>query len=182
MHAFSEKERDTLAKHIAEFFIAIHSISLDPEIKELDFPHYHKSKHTWERLQGFLQEEKNPKILAFAEKLRAGWNDYHEKIDDIRLLHNDLFFKNIICHPRENRLSGIIDFSDTFYGDFILDFVALYFEDPDFTEKIMDIYESLSDIKIRRENVKLFADTFALNELYFHDAHNKFIASLLVGV
>ncbi|MDD2916480.1 MAG: aminoglycoside phosphotransferase family protein [Candidatus Gracilibacteria bacterium] len=182
LHAFSEGERDLLAKQIAEFFMAVHGVSFDPEIQTLGFQHYHKTKHFWDRLQGFLQQEKNPKILAFAEKLRAGWNDYRENTEDIRLLHNDLFSKNIICHSRQNKLSGIIDFSDTFYGDFILDFVALYFEYPDFTGKVMEIYESLSGKKIHRDNVKLFADTFALNELYFQDAHNKSIASRLVGV
>ena len=138
--------------------------------------------HMWERLEGFLKKEKNPIILAFAEKLNQKWNDYRENPNDIRLLHNDLFFKNIICHPHKKTLSGIIDFSDTIYGDFALDFVALYFEDSDLTEKIMDIYESLTDRKICRDTVKLFTHTFALNELYFHDTYNKAIASRLIGI
>jgi aminoglycoside 2''-phosphotransferase len=182
LHSFSEGEREVLAKQIAEFLVDVHGVSSDPEIRALNFPHYHKMQHFWKRLGGFLQEEKNPKILAFAEKLRAGWNDFQENTADIRLLHNDLFFKNIICHPQEKKLSGIIDFSDTFYGDFILDFVAPYFEDPVFAEKIMDTYESLAGVKIRRDNVRLFANTFALNELYFDDVHNKRIAARMVGI
>ena len=179
---FSERERDIFARQIAEFLFIIHGVSFLPEVKKFNFPHYHKIQHVWERLTSFLREENNPKILAFAESLRDGWNNYSETIDDIRLLHNDLFFKNIICNSSEKKLSGIIDFSDTFYGDYILDFVALYFEDSSFTEKVMDAYESFTHRKIHRENVRLFARTFALNELYFSDTYNKAIASRLIGV
>ena len=182
LKTFSQAQKDILARQIAEFFIAIHGVSFDPEIQALDFPRYHKIKHIWGRLQGFLETEKNPKILAFVEKLRPEWEKYQENPEDIRLLHNDLFFKNIIGNPDKKELSGIIDFSDTFYADYIVDFVALYFEDPDFTGKIMDTYEELSWVKIPRETVQLFADTFALNELYFDDIHNKPIARKIVGV
>jgi aminoglycoside phosphotransferase (APT) family kinase protein len=181
LSTFSQENHSILAKQIAEFLITLHSLSFDPEIQRLDFPRYHKIKHSWDRLKGFLQKEKDTKILAFAEKLAGEWNDYHENVEDIRLLHNDLFFKNIICDPQKNQLSGIIDFSDTVYGDFVLDFVALSFEDSDFTEEVMNTYELLSDIKIDRARVKLFTHTFALNELYFNDNHNKRIARRIVG-
>ncbi|MDD2486855.1 MAG: phosphotransferase [Candidatus Gracilibacteria bacterium] len=115
-------------------------------------------------------------MISFANKLSYEWDNLNEIGYKKGLLHNDLYSRNIfICSDFEG-ISGIIDFSDMTFGDVNIDFMFMYFENPEFAMEIILRYQLLSGEKLDIPKIRLYAKTFALNEYFWEDISNKGIA------
>ncbi|MDB5204136.1 MAG: aph(2)-Ib [Candidatus Taylorbacteria bacterium] len=74
-------------------------------------------------------------------------------LDDVifQCVHNDAHHENILI--KENRISGIIDFGNTEYGEVAREFSRYIRDFPDHFEYIISLYEKVSDNMLSRKRV-----------------------------
>lgn len=89
------------------------------------------NSNAWIRHEKYL-------VDSFRGELEAYGNEYFDEVfdlmdiamsdlddGDISLIHGDLSGENIILNRRHSRINGIIDWSDSSYGDLALDIAAI---------------------------------------------------------
>lgn len=169
------ENRQKIAYQIAEFLVTLHRFNDNCKIK-MNPPIYHRAKNNWKRIPELIKDEVDLKVLEFYSNLSNEWQNYNGIEENIWLLHNDLYSRNIFINSNFDSITGIIDFSDMTVGDINLEFMSMYFENKEFTTVIINHYQTISSIKLDIPRIELFAKTFALTEYFFTDPLNSEIA------
>ena len=98
------------------------------------------------------------------------------------LVHTDLSRENLIVEPQTGRLTGILDWTDTFLGDAAGDFARLVtWRGWEFTEEVLRSYHLPIDEGFR-DRISVSArlvSTIVLTEAH---AHGKDVAAYITGV
>ncbi len=165
-----------LANDLAEYMHKIHTVSVSPSIK---IPIYHKAHNFWHH---YGLHKKNislvsDKVKKLFESVGTWWTEWSAEIWDNYqwLLHNDLYYNNILVSNEWN-FQWCIDISDYTYWDIHLEFMSLYLQNPAFTKNLMLAYQQVSHLKLDRERIKLYGETFVLAEYFGQDSINNILA------
>ncbi|PLR96869.1 phosphotransferase [Bacillus sp. T33-2] len=141
---FGKFDTDEAAKLLADFLSKLHSIdSSDAQMAGLSTIH---TKTYWSEFHLSIKDEIYP-FLSASHQLDMDriFEDYFASISaqtiDNRPIHGDLTGANIIYNTNENKLSGVIDFTDAQIGDPAFDFAGFYWDfGPAFTQKVLSYY------------------------------------------
>ncbi|WKA56856.1 aminoglycoside phosphotransferase family protein [Planococcus shenhongbingii] len=144
------------AKLIGEFLTQLHS---------LEIPDYMEKKHTtayWETFYCDVQKEIFPCIEQEAQyEIQDTFERFLFQQDPSTIsstvIHGDLTASNIVFKSAENRITGIIDFTDAQIGDPAFDFAGIYWDfGPAFTQQVLENYRGTEKIEAIFKRVQAF--------------------------
>lgn len=128
----NEEERDQFAQDISLFLLELHSSITLEEALELHLPIYQPSLDLKvpEKYQGLWEE-----FLVMYKSQLSNKSPLSKKT----LVHNDFHNDNILLS--NNKLSGVIDFTEACIGDRVLDIKKLFLTSPDLVERVVEYYD-----------------------------------------
>lgn len=174
LQALDEATVQHLAEQVAGFLRQLHSLSaaelgLDlptPEGNEVWADLYRRFR---ERLFPFMRVDARDEVVhAFEAFLGDARNQDYQPV----LIHGDFGCSNILYDQRDQRITGIIDFSSISLGDPAVDIAALtcsvgYGED--FVKRFKRIYPDIDTLLPR---TRFYTSTFALQEALYGIENN----------
>lgn len=180
IRVLSKETLAALAKEIADFFTALHSIKLRRPIEGLTINKKEKCRKEF----GFI---KSVVLPAVSEESKEKINTIYDSIlgskfsDTNCLVHNDFGASNVFFDIKTNKLCGIIDFGDIAVYDRDIDFVCLLQSqeegfDQAFVDMVLSQYgyndletlnkkNSFNEFYAQLENVFL-GYSYEMNELF----------------
>ncbi|MGK7377518.1 phosphotransferase family protein [Planococcus sp. 1R117A] len=144
------------AKLLGEFLTQLHS---------LEIPDYMEKKHTtayWKTFYRDVQKEIFPCIEQEAQyEIQDTFERFLFQQDPLAIsstvIHGDLTASNIVFKSAENRITGIIDFTDAQIGDPAFDFAGIYWDfGPSFTQQVLENYRGTEKIEAIFKRVQAF--------------------------
>lgn len=143
---FSTKEKNEIAKQLAEFLTALHSTP-KKDITKLGI-RIQDSKKDFSALvrdtKGYIFPNIKPaeieKIKAFFKELNKALKNNSQKA----FVHDDLTWEHLFWNRKKQQL-GVIDFSDSVYGDPASDFKGLWKFGEEFVNLVYDLYKGKKD-------------------------------------
>lgn len=173
--SFTEDEKDSLAKSIAEFLCALHSIDIPDELKELEDDFVEGLRIDYDDIRGLIHDKLSPEAKEFTDNYyQNALSDSDYKAVRTALIHNDLSCNHIVIDEKENRVAGIIDFGDAAITDIDLEFVYL-FEDSeeelgaDFGKRVLKFYRHENEERLMKK-IKLKQNGGAFEKILFGNA------------
>lgn len=164
---------------LAWFMKELHTIPL----KQFDFMHA-PSEQTAEQksaFQDWVQSMKEDIHQRLVNKVpMATINQLHSYMDELffvytsprqAFVHTDIQGKNIIYDPKTNKITGIIDFTDSRIGWIELDFCHFAFVDDAVLEKIVTLYFGYPNPEYM-ERIRFLAKRSVLWEITNDDVYN----------
>ncbi len=157
---------DRIAAQIAAFLRALHA--LKPADLGLDLP-LRDTPQEWADLYAQFQDKLYPFMRpdARAQVTRT----FEHYLADARLhawqpsmRHGDLGGSNILYDPESQRITGIIDFANTGYGDPALDVAALSTMGDDLLARIYQGYPAMATMM---ERARFYRSTYALQQALY---------------
>ncbi|MDN7246953.1 phosphotransferase family protein [Planococcus shenhongbingii] len=144
------------AKLLGEFLTQLHS---------LEIPDYMEKKHTttyWKTFYRDVQKEIFPCIEQEAQyEIQDTFERFLFQQDPLAIpstvIHGDLTISNIVFKSAENRIAGIIDFTDAQIGDPAFDFAGIYWDfGPAFTQQVLRNYRGTEKNEAIFKRVQVF--------------------------
>ena len=172
--SFTEEEKELLAKSIAEFLRALHSVDIPEALKELEDDFVEGLRIDYDDIHSLVYDSLNAKAKEFTDfyyQNALSDNDY--KAVKTALIHNDLSCNHIVI-DNDNHAAGIIDFGDVAITDVDLEFVYL-FEDSeeelgsDFGKRVLKYYCHENEERLMKK-IKLKQDGEAFEKILFGNA------------
>ncbi|MBS4192018.1 aminoglycoside phosphotransferase family protein [Bacillus sp. FJAT-49705] len=132
---------------LGDFLTKLHSI----EYKKTGLTTIHTSSY-WNEFYSSIKKEAFP-FLNQAEKNNINhlFNRFFKTFSNMEInkcvIHGDLTGANMIYHAEQNKLTGIIDFTDAQISDPAFDFAGIYWDfGAAFTKKVLSHYEGQENI------------------------------------
>ncbi|EWG08348.1 MULTISPECIES: phosphotransferase [Cytobacillus] len=149
------------AQDIGEFLTVLHTLDVS-NMRKVGLKRNHEKKYWlnfFKSVQMYLykyiseKEQEDINNLFYSFLNNSKYSLYEEKV-----IHGDLTDSNILYCKKENRITGIIDFTDSQIGDPAFDFAGFYWDlGPEFTKKIISNYKVLdSDKKLMYNRITEF--------------------------
>lgn len=157
------KIKRELASQLITFLKELHSIP-KMELEAIGL----KDQHPTEVMSEMYQQIQE-KLFRFMredakEGVKRSFEDFLQKGDEIEttLIHGDFGSSNILWNPSLNRITGVIDFGGSGFGDPAYDLAGILSSfGEDFFELCICLYPNGKEIA---ERVKFYRSTFALQE------------------
>lgn len=172
--SFTEDEKESLAKSIAEFLRALHSVDIPETLKELEDDFVEGLRIDYDDIHSLVYDSLNAKAKAFTDfYYQNALSDDDYKAARTALIHNDLSCNHIVI-DNDNHAAGIIDFGDVAITDVDLEFVYL-FEDSeeelgsDFGKRVLKYYCHENEGRLMKK-IKLKQDGEAFEKILFGNA------------
>lgn len=172
---FTENEKDSLAKSIAEFLQALHSVDIPENMVDLEDDFVEGLQKDYNDIRKLIYDSLNAKEKKFTDNYyQNALSDTDYRARRTALIHNDLSCNHIVIDKTENRATGIIDFGDAAITDIDLEFVYL-FEDSeeelgsDFGRRVLKYYNH-ENKKLLMKKIKLKRDGEAFEKILFGNA------------
>lgn len=172
--SFREDEKDSLAKSIAKFLRALHSVDIPEELKELEDDFVEGLRIDYNDVCSLIYNDLSVKAKEFTDNYyQKALSDNDYKATRTALIHNDLSCNHIVI-DENNNAAGIIDFGDVAITDIDLEFVYL-FEDSeeelgsDFGKRVLKYYCHENEERLMKK-IKLKQDGEAFEKILFGNA------------
>lgn len=172
--AFTESEKDSLAKSIAEFLRALHSVDIPEELKELEDDFVEGLKIDYDDIRSLVYDSLSVKSKEFTDNYyQNALSDDDYKAVRTALIHNDLSCNHILI-DKDNNAAGIIDFGDVAITDVDFEFVYL-FEDSeeelgsDFGKRVLKYYRHENEERLMKK-IQLKQDGEVFEKILFGNA------------
>jgi aminoglycoside 2''-phosphotransferase len=140
-----DEDKNMIVKQIADFFTSLHSLPVD-ELKNLGVKDLNTEriftnmeKETKDLFPDKISNEEIESIEQFLPVLRKTFEDYPNKV----FTHGDVSASNILI--KNNRVNGIIDFTDRGITDPAIDFGRLWEFGKKFVEDVYKEYKADKD-------------------------------------
>ncbi|MBI2600400.1 aminoglycoside phosphotransferase family protein [Candidatus Daviesbacteria bacterium] len=155
----STEQQEDLAEKIARFAYAMHSIlPVDQAIE-------HRSKLKLDSLKGqpwviYFEESlkkvafPNPRQDRLAKEYYKRWKSLHYDTPEV-VVHDDIHNENLMFEG--TNLIGVVDFGDTDIGHPEQEFRQMYRINETILNLVIKNYEQLSNLKLNKEAIILFA-------------------------
>ncbi len=175
IHAMTTEEYQLLLKELARFMYTMHDLISDRRIMKIGITSYDKSYNDYIFLKHHYHTIADIKLHEYVEKLLSQYELYYitKPIQQLWLIHNDLYGNHFFIDPDTKKLSWIIDFSDTTIADIQLDFTFFYTPDTTLRSDLIDEYCTISQRTIDKEfvllNMKIFVIKHSINSWKFED-------------
>lgn len=155
--------RRYLAEQLANFLRALHNFP--PEYFGIELPHYDTIDH-WKAMYAGVQQHLFEHMRPDAREqvtahFEIRFNQPERFVFEPCLVHGDFGPYNIIYDETRERISGIIDFSETGIGDPAMDLAPVSLYGDEFVEYMLPVYPELAEM---RERSAWYRGTFALQE------------------
>lgn len=141
---------------IGDFLTKLHTIDLS-EIGDIGRIH---TDAYWDNLYKSVKDHILPNINRSIQKEVEDLFEQFLCADQVpinTIIHGDLTTSNIIYNHEENVINGVIDFTDTQWGDPAFDFAGLYWSyGPGFTKEVLASYRTEEDKESLFERVQSF--------------------------
>ena len=174
--SFTEREKDSLAKSIAEFLRALHSVNIPEELKALEDDFIEGLEIDYNDIRSLVYDRLNVKAKEFTDNYyQNALSDDDYKASRTALIHNDLSCNHIVIDDN-NSVAGIIDFGDVAITDVDLEFVYL-FEDSeeelgsDFGKRVLKYYHHENKERLMKK-IRLKHNGEAFEKILFGNAMN----------
>lgn len=143
---FPAKEKNEIAKQLADFLTVLHAtpkkdiarIGIQTQDSKKDFTDL--VRDTKKYIYPKLKPGEIEKIKIFFKELEKSLKNNMQKA----LVHDDLAWEHLFWDRKTQKL-GIIDFSDSAYGDPAIDFKGLWKFGDSFVEQVYGLYEGKKD-------------------------------------
>lgn len=172
--AFTESEKDSLAKSIAEFLRALHSVDISEELKELEDDFVEGLKIDYDNIRSLVYDSLSVKSKEITDNYyQNALSDDDYKAVRTALIHNDLSCNHILI-DKDNNAAGIIDFGDVAITDVDFEFVYL-FEDSeeelgsDFGKRVLKYYRHENEERLMKK-IQLKQDGEVFEKILFGNA------------
>ena len=172
--SFTENEKDSLAKNIAEFLRALHAVDIPEELKDLEDDFIEGLRIDYEDIHSLVYDTLSAQAKEFTNNYyQNALNNDDYKAVRTALIHNDLSCNHIVIDDNNNA-AGIIDFGDVAITDVDLEFVYL-FEDSeeeigsDFGKRVLKYYCHENEERLMKK-IKLKQDGEAFEKILFGNA------------
>lgn len=145
--SFSEKDRWEVAKQLGECLSVMHDIALE-EAEEFGFSKPDKSEYWWgpKHMTSALSRIRE-KVFPLLKDDEVEWVEHQfDKYFSLSLdfnqtlIHSDFTHDHLLFDLDKNRVSGIIDFSDSEISDPAMDFAGLWYFGEDLPVKVLKYY------------------------------------------
>ena len=169
----SESQKKLLAKDIAEFLVALHSIPtniINPMAENWNFTN--KADFDNELCKSMLLKYSNNKINL---------DDFKNDIanDDIVFAHNDMSGSNLILdEQQDNVLQGILDFGNAGNMPRINEFFPYYKINRQLSRDIIAVYNQISNTKISQQMADYIVLAYLGYIMYNQEKHGKTVSSI----
>lgn len=173
----SESQKKLLAKDIAEFLEALHSIPTDianPLAENWNFTN--KADFDYELCKSMLLKYSNNKINL---------DDFKNDIanDDIVFAHNDMSGSNLILdEQQDNVLQGILDFGNAGIMPRINEFFPYYKINRHLARQIIDEYNQISNIKVNQSSADYTILAYLGYIMYNQEKQGKTVSSFALMI
>ena len=166
-----------LAVALGGFLSELHSLRI-PRSKLKGVPLY--TPKEWLRQRRLLHRRIKRIVYPLLDRdtrkqTEAFWEKQLEDFKDITfdptLIHGDLTSRNILFDPTKQELTGILDWSDTLFGDPAYDFAGLYKINPSLGEKTLQEYRREKSGFTSR--IPWYVDTMPFHEIIWGVTQNS---------
>lgn len=154
-HSFDVRKNPENAQLLGDFLTKLH------QIKGSHLPSIHTFCY-WQSLFESLRSKvftalRDEECQAIEDVFTRFLNRYpafsYKKVP----IHGDLSASNILFDRAENRLSGVIDFTDAQMGDPAFDFAGIYWNyGPEYTRKVLSFYHIDESIEAMFDRISTF--------------------------
>lgn len=175
IYTMSSEEYKLLIQELARFMYTMHNLISDRRIMKIGITSYDKSYNDYTFLKQHHHTITDTQLHKYVEKLLSQYELYYttKPIQQLWLIHNDLYGNHFFIDPDSKKLSWIIDFSDTTIADIQLDFTFFYTPDTALRSDLIDEYCTISQRIIDKEfvllNMKIFVIKHSINSWKFED-------------
>lgn len=173
--SMSPIQYQTLIKDLAKFMYTMHNLVYDRRVIKIGITCYDKSYNDYRFLEEHHDTIKDIQLHTYVEKLLSQYKSYYtnKPINQLWLIHNDLYGNHFFIDPITKSLSWIIDFSDITIADIQLDFTFFYTPDTNLRSDLIDEYCRISTRIIDKGfvllNMKIFVIKHSINSWKFED-------------
>ncbi|MET1250006.1 aminoglycoside phosphotransferase family protein [Sporolactobacillus sp. STCC-11] len=171
-HPFDLRKNPENAQLLGDFLMKLH------QIQGCTLPTRH-TFHYWQSLFESLRKKvfralRDAERRAIEEIFSHFLNRYsafnYKKVP----IHGDLSASNMLFDRAENRLSGIIDFTDAQMGDAAFDFAGAYWNyGPEYTRKVLSFYQSDESSEEMFERIRTFYGLQPVFHELLHSVENN---------
>ena len=172
--SFTENEKDSLAKNIAEFLRTLHAVDIPEELKDLEDDFIEGLRIDYEDIHSLVYDTLSVQAKKFTDDYyQNALNNDDYKAVRTALIHNDLSCNHIVIDDNNNA-AGIIDFGDIAITDVDLEFVYL-FEDSeeeigsDLGKRVLKYYRHENEERLMKK-IKLKQDGESFEKILFGNA------------
>lgn len=173
----SESQKKLLAKDIAEFLVALHSIPTDitnPMAENWNFTN--KADFDYELCKSVLLKFSNNKINIDNFKCSIA-------SDDVVFTHNDMSGSNLILdETKDNVLQGILDFGNAGIMPRINDFFPYYKINRQLSRDIIAVYNQISNTKISQQMADYIVLVYLGYIMYNQEKQGKTISDFALMI
>lgn len=154
-HPFDLRKNPENAQLLGDFLTKLH------QIKGSHLPSIHTFRY-WQSLFESLRKKvfsalRDEERQAIEEVFTHFLNNYMAFSYKKAPIHGDLSASNILFDRVENRISGIIDFTDAQMGDPAFDFAGIYWNyGPEYTRKVLSFYHSDESLEELLDRISRF--------------------------
>ncbi|WP_053220188.1 phosphotransferase [Virgibacillus senegalensis] len=147
------------AKLLGKFLSTLHSISAS-QIESINFTIH--TQDYWEKFYTAVQKGIFPhlpkeEVKLVSQTFTSFLERNREKTGTKTWIHGDLSADNIIFNEENGVINGIIDFTDSQYGDPAFDFAGFYWDyGPAFTRQVLHHYQGIEPSERLYERVRDF--------------------------
>lgn len=154
-HSFDVRKNPENAQLLGDFLTKLH------QLKGSHLP----SIHTFRYWQSLFESLRSKVFTALRDEERHAIEDVftrflnrytalsYKKVP----IHGDLSASNILFDRAENRISGVIDFTDAQMGDPAFDFAGIYWNyGPEYTRKVLSFYHIDESIEAMFDRISTF--------------------------
>jgi aminoglycoside 2''-phosphotransferase len=154
-HFFDVRKNPENAQLLGDFLMKLHQIKGSP------LP----SIHTFRYWQSLFESLRKKVFIALRDEERQTIEDvftlFLNKYSALSYkkvpIHGDLSASNILIDSAENRIIGIIDFTDAQIGDPAFDFAGIYWNyGPEYTRKVLSFYQIDESIDAMFDRISTF--------------------------
>lgn len=172
----SEQERITLCEDLGKFHFDLGYALTQEEIKQLRLKideAYHLEEETQEDIERFLADTTID--IEYKNVVATIYQTYQQTMQFVHLglCHNDSHYENILVH--HGKLSCVVDFGDTDFGDVHREFTRYFQDYPDYYELIVQTYENLSGRKLSRKRIIAQSILENLDDIPHHYTQDSFL-------
>lgn len=160
----TDKQKSTLAAQLAQFVADLHSIPKSViESAGLELTPSWTIKE--DLIQEQLAENKDSVIGALFSEVLRNQKALEVPSSNIMLGHFDLHGGNLLFNQAHTSITGVIDFGNCKLGDLHQDLSTMNLSSPDFTSRMIECYEQITNKKVNRLLIQHYTTIFYLNLL-----------------